>query len=77
MVGYRRFGARLSDDAADGWENWAAQQGLTVSALLEAIGCELADDTGGWNLPFEELPEPMQKTIRSARQIQNERRRRR
>lgn len=66
-MGVRRFGARLSDAAADGWEHWAAAQGLTVSALLEAIGCELAEGT----------TELSWKTIKRAQQIQADRKRRR
>lgn len=69
----RVLGVRLSEEAIQGWENWAARQGLTLAALLEALGLTLENDKRG----FDELPEYMQRTVRKAHEIQRERRRRR
>lgn len=74
ITGERRvLGPRLSEEAIQGWENWAARHGVTLAALLEAMGLSLLTDKRA----FEELPPNLQAIVRHAHEIQRERRRRR
>lgn len=59
--------ASVSDEARDGWQQFAAAHGVSVTALIEAIGIRLADmePPGDWSAIIEE-----------ARAIDAERRRR-
>jgi hypothetical protein len=69
-----RLEARLSDHASAGWENWAAVQGVTLTALLEALGLELAEQTPDLTSETKRL---LRRTVKRAREIQRERSRRR
>ena len=59
----------ISDEARDGWRDFAAVHGTTVTALAEAIGISLAqlDD------PEAELPPLLRKTVYEARRISADR----
>lgn len=67
------LGPRLTDEAIQGWENWADRQGLTLAALLEAVGLALLED----DRSFDQLPPRIQETVTNAHEIQRERRKRR
>jgi cytochrome c oxidase subunit IV len=58
---------RLSDDARRGWERLALRYGVTMSALMEAVGVRLMSGEG------EPVPAEL---IELARKIDYERRRR-
>jgi hypothetical protein len=65
----RKIGAWLSDEAAAGWQQFAAGHGVTVTALLEAFGVAL---------PLPDLPErAVAELVAIARQVDLERRSRR
>lgn len=38
----RRYPIRLTDDARAGWDRFCADERVTLTALIEAIGLELA-----------------------------------
>lgn len=57
----------VSDDARDGWNYFAAEQGSSLAALLEVLGRHLVDD------PFR--PEALELIGREARTLTAERRR--
>lgn len=65
----RRLGARLSDEAADGWHQFADLHGVSVSALLEAFGRALAAAVEGREPRLAEV-------VDEARVIDTERRKR-
>lgn len=72
--GRRALHAYVSDDAHDLWHGFAAEQGVSVSAILEALAPELnfeAQQSG------EQLKERLNTVVKSARQIDAARRRRR
>lgn len=62
----RALHAFVSDEAHDQWHDFAAENGISVSAILEALAPEL-----------EHLPGPAEHVIKMARKIDAERRRRR
>jgi hypothetical protein len=65
----RKIGAWLSDEAAAGWQQFAAANGVTVTALLEAFGVAF---------PLPDLPErAVTEIVGIARQVDLERRARR
>jgi len=72
--GRKALHAYVSDDAHEQWHGFAAEQGVSVSAILEALAPEL--DT-------EAKPEPtdlgarMTGVVKAARKIDAQRRRRR
>lgn len=72
--GRKALHAYVSDDAHDQWHGFAAEQGVSVSAILEALAPELNT---------EARPEPADLTtrldgvIKAARKIDAQRRRRR
>lgn len=63
------LGGNLSDDAYDGWHEFAKEHGVTVVALLEALGLRLGtyDETA-------RLPEVLRQAVKDARGIAAERR---
>lgn len=67
----KQLGAYLSRMASDGWKDFAAQNGCTVSALLEAVGRQLANYKAG-----DRLPDFWKQAIADARSISSERRER-
>lgn len=72
--GRKALHAYVSDDAHDQWHGFAAEQGVSVSAILEALAPEL--DTEARTEPVE-LTERLEGVIKSARKIDAQRRRRR
>ena len=67
----RALHAYVSDDAHDAWHDFAAENGVTVSALLEALTPHLQRDAG--DATFETAWE---QSIKSARAVDAARRRR-
>jgi hypothetical protein len=66
----RALHAYLSEDAHDGWHDFAAEQGVSVSALLEVIGGTLtssSDLSQEWTVG---------KLVMAARRLGADRRRR-
>lgn len=61
-----RISARLSEHAGAGWDRTATREGVTLTALLEALGLDLADDH--WK--------PPRRVIDEARRIDRDRRNR-
>ena len=68
----RAIHAYLTPDAHDRWHDFAAEQGVSVSGLLEAIALDWKDqlDRG------DDLPESVERLAKSARKIDASRRRR-
>lgn len=58
--------AFVSDEAHDHWHDFAAENGVSVSAILEALAPEL-----------DHIPGPSDHVIKAARKVDAERRRRR
>lgn len=56
--------ARLTDEAARAWDRTVTREGVTMTALIEALGREMAD--GHWK--------PTRHAIELARRIDRERR---
>ncbi|MEZ5341824.1 MAG: hypothetical protein R2706_10335 [Acidimicrobiales bacterium] len=72
--GRKALHAYVSGDAHDLWHGFAAEQGVSVSAILEALAPELnfeAVQSG------EQLKDRLSTVVKSARQIDAARRRRR
>lgn len=67
------LGGYVSPEAREGWRLFARSRGVSVTALLEALGPVLAelDD------PIDELPAWARDAVRQAREIDADRRRRR
>lgn len=60
--------AKISSDAAKGWRDFCAGNGITISAFLEVAGLELAE---------EKIPltiEARQRMVKAARTIDQKRR---
>ncbi len=74
--GRKALHAYVSDDAHDQWHGFAAEQGVSVSAILEALAPELIVDEEE-PAEGEKLSERLDTVIRAARRIDAERRRRR
>ncbi len=72
--GRKALHAYVSDDAHDNWHGFAAEQGVSVSAILEALAPELSFDD---SLSHEELGARLNTVVKSARKIDAQRRRRR
>ena len=56
----------ISDEAHDGWRNFAAIHGANVTALVEAIGLAMAEFT---DQDEEQLPDLARETVQQARRI--------
>lgn len=67
----RAINAYVSDEAREAWRSFAGRHGVTVSALIQAIG-ELLGDESGW---FAQAPMHDRVVVR-AREIAAERLRR-
>ena len=72
--GRKALHAYVSDDAHDQWHGFAAEQGVSVSAILEALAPEL--DTEARPEPAD-LSSRLNGVIKSARKIDAQRRGRR
>lgn len=66
-----QLGVYLSAVAQEGWKRFAEEQGVTVSALIEAIGRQLASID-----EHTRLPDFLRSAVREARSISAERRER-
>lgn len=64
--------AYLSPEAHDQWHDFAAENGVSVSGLLEAIGLEWKDQMNGDG----DLPAEVEGLAKRARRIDASRRRR-
>ncbi len=73
-TGRKALHAYVSDDAHDCWHNFASDQGVSVSAILEALAPELDFDSP---LAHETLGARLNSIVRAARKIDATRRRRR
>lgn len=69
----RAIHAFVSPDAHEQWHDFAAEEGVSVSALIEAFAAELGDSERG----KEAVEQRMTAVVGSARQIDAARRRRR
>ena len=72
--GRKALHAYVSDDAHDQWHGFAAEQGVSVSAILEALAPEL-DTTP--RTEAVDLPTRLDRVVQTARKIDAQRRRRR
>ncbi|MGI9614289.1 MAG: hypothetical protein ACR2QO_15365, partial [Acidimicrobiales bacterium] len=73
-TGRKALHAYVSDDAHDHWHGFAAEQGVSVSAILEALAPELDFEAP---ITHEELGARLNTVVKSARKIDAQRRRRR
>ncbi len=73
-TGRKALHAYVSDDAHDQWHGFAAEQGVSVSAVLEALAAELDLDH---NEAEEQMKDRLEGVVKTARQIDAKRRRRR
>lgn len=73
-TGRKALHAYVSDDAHEQWHGFAAEQGVSVSAVLEALAPELEIDGTS---PAEPLTTRLDEVVRAARKIDAQRRRRR
>lgn len=71
--GRKALHAYVSDAAHQRWHTFAAEQGVSVSAVLEAMAAELAGGAAEAGAP---LAERLDAVVRAARKIDAERRRR-
>ena len=62
----------LSPTAHDGWRLFARSRGVSVTALMEAIGRRLGD----LDQPEAKLPPLLREAVAEAREIDDDRRRR-
>jgi len=70
--GTEQLNVRVSEEAYAGWEQFAADQGVTITALVEACGLALGSVTSA-----TKLPPFMNEICAEARRITVGRRRRR
>lgn len=71
--GRKALHAYVSDVAHDQWHGFAAEQGVSVSAVLEALAAELQTDGTDADAP---MAERLEAVVRAARRIDAQRRRR-
>ena len=64
--------AYVSDGAHDQWHNFAAEQGITLSALLDVLGTEISDPTN----QEQGMSERLEFVVAEARKTDARRRRR-
>lgn len=70
MDNRRAIHAYVSDVAYDAWQDFASANGVSVTALIETVGLQLAEEP-------EEAQDPGRKGwIKAARKVDGERRRR-
>ncbi|MGH1502630.1 MAG: hypothetical protein ACRBI6_03685 [Acidimicrobiales bacterium] len=73
-TGRKALHAYVSDDAHEQWHGFAAEQGVSVSAVLEALAPELDLEQFDGEQP---LTSRLDEVVRAARKIDAQRRRRR
>lgn len=66
-MAWQHRNVRLTDTSAAGWDRLCTRRGVTLTALLEAVG-QMLDEGADW---------PIDEAIDRARQIDRERRSRR
>ena len=71
--GRKALHAYVSDDAHDQWHGFAAEQGVSVSAILEALAPELDIDSER----DDKMSQRLDDVVKAARKIDAQRRRRR
>jgi hypothetical protein len=71
--GRKALHAYVSDAAHDQWHSFAAEQGVSVSAVLEALAAELDAEPPTSTAP---MGERLEAVVRAARKIDAQRRRR-
>jgi hypothetical protein len=71
--GRKALHAYVSDAAHDQWHSFAAEQGVSVSAVLEALAAELDSERQSSTTP---MGERLESVVRAARKIDAQRRRR-
>lgn len=71
--GRKALHAYVSDAAHDQWHSFAAEQGVSVSAVLEALAAELDARPPSSMAP---MGERLEAVVRAARKIDAQRRRR-
>lgn len=71
--GRKALHAYVSDAAHDQWHGFAAEQGVSVSAVLEALATELQTDGADAQAP---MAQRLEAVVRAARRIDAQRRRR-
>ncbi len=69
----RALHAYVSDDAHDKWHGFAAEQGVSVSAILEALAPQLNAEAGD----DQPVSDGLDNVVKAARKIDAARRRRR
>ncbi len=69
----RALHAYVSDDAHDKWHGFAAEQGVSVSAILEALAPQLTFEEGA----DQPVADGLDRVVKAARKIDAARRRRR
>ncbi len=72
--GRKALHAYVSDDAHDQWHEFAAEQGVSVSAILEALAPALNLEN---EVSTEQMKDRLDTVVKSARKIDAQRRRRR
>lgn len=72
--GRKALHAYVSDEAHDQWHGFAAEQGVSVSAILEALAPELDLDGDRAN---DNVRQRLDDVVKAARKIDAQRRRRR
>lgn len=72
--GRKALHAYVSDDAHDQWHGFAAEQGVSVSAILEALAPELNLEDAQAQ---EQLTDRLDLVVKTARGVDAQRRRRR
>ncbi len=73
-TGRKALHAYVSDDAHDQWHGFAAEQGVSVSAVLEALAGELDLDH---DEAEHQMKDRLEGVVKIARKIDAKRRRRR
>ena len=68
----RQMTQQLSEESYEGWRLWARSRGVSVTALIEALGRRLAT----MDQPEARLPPLLRDALAEARQVDDDRRRR-
>jgi hypothetical protein len=69
--------AELSPEARAGWDRFCDSHGLSLTSVLEVVGLRMATDEETFHVDEEKLTPLTREVVRAARQLQNERRKRR
>ena len=73
----RALNVRLSDEAMTGWENYCAEQGVTLTSMLEVVGRALARREAVTDNADYTQTEEFRRILMDARRLTAESRRRR